>query len=127
MAKRAVWIALHGIFFERNESHRPFPSRNMLNSNLYISILHSSHVWNSQICYPNTFLLPTQFENMKPSPCHSQELKELNQWPLFLVTFRLDYASFLTEMEVDVKLFTTSGKRMPVNQAECQRALPGIN
>ena len=33
----------------------------------------------------------------------SQELKELNQWPLFLVTFRLDYASFLTEMEVDVK------------------------
>ena len=44
---------------------------------------------------PYTFLLPTQFENMKPSPCHSQELKELNQWPLFLVTFRLDYASFL--------------------------------
>ena len=31
------------------------------------------------------------------------QLKELNQWPLFLVTFRLDYASFLTEMEVDVK------------------------
>ena len=59
------------------------------------------------------------------TPCHFQELKELNQWPLFLVTFRLDYASFLTEMEVDVKLFTSSGGEHQRTKLSVRELCPG--
>ena len=81
----------------------------MLNSNLNILFAQQQPCLEFSNMLTCTFLLPTHFEKVKPSPCHSQELKELNQWPLFLVTFRLDYASFLTEMEVDVKARMKAG------------------